>query len=43
MLLSNRGCPVPGQGRMAGFSPEVRIEAVPVRARRIPMPIRRIG
>ena len=46
MLLSSWGCPglcqviatglVVGPGRF----PEVRIEAVPIRARRIPMPIR---
>ena len=45
MLLSNWGCPAPGQGmkvgeELSGLFTEVTIAAVPVRARTTPMVIR---
>jgi hypothetical protein len=45
MLLSNWGCPGPGQGmkvgeELSGLFTEVTIAAVPVRARMVPMVIR---
>ncbi len=39
MLLANWGCPGPGQGGGAGFFQALRIEAVPVAVRTIPVAV----